>query len=248
MLIAEGSDWFWWYGDDHSSDHDLEFDDLFRRHVRNVYRALDHPVPEELFVTNITTQPPATSVEPATGFIEPAIDGEVTSYFEWVGAGSVDVTAIASTMHKAEADRDGLTAIEFGFSLDKLFLRIEGPAPARELLRADVQIRIRFLKPAGSRVVIDAPGSDGRTHTRLEVRETGYSTWRTDTCQDLASAAGEILEVQIPFRCLNVLPRGRVAFLVSLHRAGAEVAHYPPHAPIEFDVPDPTFAARNWTA
>src|SRR5262245_55939014 len=38
MLIAEGSDWFWWYGDDHSSAHDLEFDDLFRRHVRNVYR------------------------------------------------------------------------------------------------------------------------------------------------------------------------------------------------------------------
>ncbi len=40
VLIAEGSDWFWWYGDDHSSEHDLEFDDLFRRHLRNVYRLL----------------------------------------------------------------------------------------------------------------------------------------------------------------------------------------------------------------
>ena len=37
ILIAEGSDWFWWYGDDHSSDHDREFDELFRRHLRNVY-------------------------------------------------------------------------------------------------------------------------------------------------------------------------------------------------------------------
>ncbi len=64
MLIAEGSDWFWWYGDDHSSDHDLEFDDLFRRHVRNVYRALDKPIPEELFVTNITTQPPDVEIQP----------------------------------------------------------------------------------------------------------------------------------------------------------------------------------------
>ena len=53
MLIAEGSDWFWWYGDDHSSDHDLEFDDLFRRHLRNVYRLLQRPVPDELFVSNI---------------------------------------------------------------------------------------------------------------------------------------------------------------------------------------------------
>ena len=49
LLIAEGSDWFWWYGDDHSSDHDREFDDLFRRHLRNVYAALGEPAPDELF-------------------------------------------------------------------------------------------------------------------------------------------------------------------------------------------------------
>ena len=55
MLIAEGSDWFWWYGDDHSSDHDREFDDLFRRHLRNAYRLLQKPVPDELFVSNIST-------------------------------------------------------------------------------------------------------------------------------------------------------------------------------------------------
>ena len=35
VLIAEGSDWFWWYGDDHSSLNEAEFDDLFRRHLRN---------------------------------------------------------------------------------------------------------------------------------------------------------------------------------------------------------------------
>ena len=44
VLIAEGSDWFWWYGDDHSSDQDLEFDDLFRRHLRNVM-PLRNPCP-----------------------------------------------------------------------------------------------------------------------------------------------------------------------------------------------------------
>ena len=65
--IAEGSDWFWWYGDDHSSDHDLEFDDLFRRHLRNVYKSLDKPVPEELFLTNITTEPPRMTAHPPTG-------------------------------------------------------------------------------------------------------------------------------------------------------------------------------------
>src|SRR6185503_19019518 len=100
LLIAEGSDWFWWYGDDHSSDHDLEFDDLFRRHVRNVYRALDKPIPEELFVSNITTQPPAVQIVAPTGFIHPAIDGAATNYFEWLGAGYCEVEAPVSTMHR----------------------------------------------------------------------------------------------------------------------------------------------------
>ena len=58
LLIAEGSDWFWWYGDDHSSDHDRDFDELFRRHLRNVYQALGAPIPDQLFVSNISTGPP----------------------------------------------------------------------------------------------------------------------------------------------------------------------------------------------
>ena len=40
MYIAEGSDWFWWYGDDHSSALDALFDHLFRKHLRNVYTLL----------------------------------------------------------------------------------------------------------------------------------------------------------------------------------------------------------------
>ena len=48
LLIAEGSDWFWWYGDDHSSAQDAEFDELFRRHVRNAYEALGLEPPAEL--------------------------------------------------------------------------------------------------------------------------------------------------------------------------------------------------------
>src|SRR3979409_1717497 len=84
LLIAEGSDWFWWYGDDHSSAHDLEFDDLFRRHLRNAYRRLEKPVPDELFLSNISTTPSsATQTEP-TALLAPTLDGEETSYFEWL--------------------------------------------------------------------------------------------------------------------------------------------------------------------
>ena len=55
LLIAEGSYWFWWYGDDHSSDQDKDFDELVRRHLRNAYEALGLEPPAELHVTNIST-------------------------------------------------------------------------------------------------------------------------------------------------------------------------------------------------
>src|SRR5262249_9471083 len=120
LLIAEGSDWFWWYGDDHSSAHDAEFDELFRRHVRNVYRALEKPIPEELFVTNIATQPPASEVQRPPGFIHPVVDGEVSSYFEWLGAGCADAAGTAGAMHQVSGQRPSIGLIEFGFDAKNL--------------------------------------------------------------------------------------------------------------------------------
>ena len=40
LYIAEGSDWNWWYGGDHSSMNDAEFDMLFRAHLINIYKLL----------------------------------------------------------------------------------------------------------------------------------------------------------------------------------------------------------------
>ncbi len=48
IMIAEGSDWFWWYGDDHQTENAAEFDALFRGHLKNVYRLSDEAVPPRL--------------------------------------------------------------------------------------------------------------------------------------------------------------------------------------------------------
>jgi alpha-amylase/alpha-mannosidase (GH57 family) len=44
MYILEGSDWFWWYGEDPEGD----FDRLFRMHLANFYKILDQAPPEYL--------------------------------------------------------------------------------------------------------------------------------------------------------------------------------------------------------
>jgi hypothetical protein len=245
MLIAEGSDWFWWYGDDHSSEHDVQFDELFRRHVRNIYRALDKPIPEDLFVTNITTQPPVALVHPPTGFIRPAIDGEITSYFEWIGAGCVEAAAAGGAMHQVSDRPAGITLIEFGFDLSTLYLRVDGTRPMGELLQGGLALTIRFLKPSGARLVL---GQDGRT-VGVRLQRRGRSTdWRNADCPGLEAAAGRVAEIRVPFAGLGVQTGDRVAFFVLLTRGGTELEQHPRHQPIELDVPDAEFAARNWTA
>lgn len=45
LYAAEGSDWFWWYGDDQDSGHDADFDELFRLHLAAVYGAAGQMAP-----------------------------------------------------------------------------------------------------------------------------------------------------------------------------------------------------------
>ncbi len=48
LLVAEGSDWFWWYGEPNSSAEDPLYDELFRGHLREAYLALGETPPPEI--------------------------------------------------------------------------------------------------------------------------------------------------------------------------------------------------------
>jgi alpha-amylase/alpha-mannosidase (GH57 family) len=245
LLIAEGSDWFWWYGDDHSSDHDLEFDDLFRRHVRNVYRALEMPIPEELFVTNISTQPPVEEISRPTGFIQPVVDGEITSYFEWVGAGCIEAVAAAGAMHQVADREPGLSLIEYGFDLENLYLRLDAVRPMRSVLAEGVELHVNFLKPPGFKVSLRA--ASGTPEVQVVERDAA-GRWIPRDAPGVVASIGQVAEVRVPFRALGVPPRAPMAFIVAVNRGGFDIEHHPRHRPIELEVPDPEFAALNWTA
>jgi len=45
LLIAEGSDWFWWYHTTHHSELEPEFDLLFRNRLQTVYKFLNIEIP-----------------------------------------------------------------------------------------------------------------------------------------------------------------------------------------------------------
>jgi alpha-amylase/alpha-mannosidase (GH57 family) len=229
LFIAEGSDWFWWYGDDHSSEHDLEFDDLFRRHLRNVYRLLQKPVPDELYVTNISVAAPAAVDIVPTALISPTIDGEETSYFEWLGSGALEVRHTAGAMHQIERP-SGVERLLFGFDRSHLYLRVDGTAAVESLLAGGLDITIRVMQPEGTRLPERLLGSEATA---------GGVRW----------AAGQVLEVSVPFEWLGLAAGRPLAFFVLvLDALGNEVERYPAHRPIDVDVPDASFEGRHWTA
>ena len=121
LLIAEGSDWCWWYGPEHISENRIEFDELYRQHLANVYHALGIAAPEELSHPILKSGIPDWN-HPPTHPIHPVIDGQVTSYFEWMGAGRYQPDNRSGAMHSSEPRvRD----IFYGADKDNLYLRLD---------------------------------------------------------------------------------------------------------------------------
>ena len=98
LLIGEGSDWNWWYGPEHSSENRPDFDRLYRDHLTNVYKALGVRVPDEL-LHPILKVARLDFHEPPVSPIQAKIDGEVSSYYEWMGAGHYRMDIRSGSMH-----------------------------------------------------------------------------------------------------------------------------------------------------
>ena len=224
ILIAEGSDWFWWYGDDHSSAHDRQFDDLFRRHVQNVYRALGISVPAELFDSNITTGDAAPVAAPSSrmpcDLIRPTLDGETSSYFEWMGAESVALVTSRGAMHSTDSVRPRQVA--FGSDRQQIFIRITGTQPITADFEGGLQVYVNVLTPKTLRILIRLKDS----HIVVECEPTDTPTrHETSTDSAISVAAGTTLELAIPFSCLGAKPQTSVTFLVGCQSGDAPTQH-----------------------
>jgi alpha-amylase/alpha-mannosidase (GH57 family) len=246
ILIAEGSDWFWWYGDDHTSAHDLEFDDLFRRHLRNAYRRLQKPVPGELYVSNISAGAPAPDLTTPSAQVSPTIDGEETSYFEWLGAGTVEVRDVPGAMHQTDRPPSPVRSIRFGCDRQRLFVRVAGAGRVADLLAGGQDISINFLVPDEVRFTVRH--RQGQVTGSLWDRRPS-ADWVERGPAGAVLAAGTVLELALPLAALGVAAGGSVSFFVAVSEAdGVERGRYPAHRPIELVVPDAQFEARNWRA
>jgi len=121
LLVAEGSDWCWWYGPEHSTANDAEFDALYRKHLTQVYLALGEIAPAEL-AKPIKRQPEHALQLAPSGILNIKVDGRDSSYFEWLSAGLYSPERRGGSMHGRIFY---LHELRYGFEEDRFCVRID---------------------------------------------------------------------------------------------------------------------------
>jgi alpha-amylase/alpha-mannosidase (GH57 family) len=121
LLAAEGSDWCWWFGPEHSTFNDAEFDALYRKHLTGIYVALGQVAPDEL-AKPIKRQPEHALHIPPSALLKVDVNGRDSSYFEWLGAGLYAPERRSGAMHGRTFY---LHELRYGFEPGRFCLRID---------------------------------------------------------------------------------------------------------------------------
>ena len=246
IYIAEGSDWCWWYGDDHSSENDADFDELFRRHLMTVYRSIGEEIPEHLHHTIIQNEKNIHPEQQITSFINPKINGKMSDYYEWRGAVFFDGTQLGGAMHRAEYP---VKELYYGFNLENFFLRID---VGRKFLTEDnYRINLNMVNGREHKLwceigLGDSPDRLLLTCKKAAADESYQIGEAAEGESDISFAVDEVLEIAIPFSRLTMKPNEDLNFAITIKNQNREVQRIPAGGYLYLKVPDKNFEDRMW--
>lgn len=193
LMIAEGSDWFWWYGDDHYSPIANEFDELFRGHLIRVYELLDLPVPSALYEP-IKTIDLTSDHTVQTAVISPVIDGFYHSYFEWIGSAKLDLSRSFSAMDSSGAIFESLN---YGIDGKKFYFQLLG--------------NIALITGGGYELKVIVEGKEKSTY---ELRLTKGKIDTGHQSAKIKAALQDSLEIELNHQLANDQDRLEISFLL----------------------------------
>ncbi len=235
LLIAEGSDWNWWYGPEHHSANDGDFDELYRKHLANVYHALEGIPPEELH-TPILRGVARPSYIPQTAYVRARVDGLVSGYFEWMGAASYTSDQRTSAMHGKQFLLDavyaGLDADSVSGRLDFHHAIPEGDYRLVVNLEVWRQKANRKAAPQSYRLTLDAQGQklQGWVLTNGQERHilASFSAGGGESdASGVEVALQQIFEMRLPFELIGAQPGSRIRLRFAIWREHLPVDSLP---------------------
>lgn len=232
LLAAEGSDWCWWFGPEHSTANDPEFDALYRKLLTAVYLALGQLAPQEL-AKPIKRKPEHALQLAPTGFLKISVDGRDSSYFEWLGAGLYSPERRGGAMHGRTFY---LHELRFGFEDGRFCVRVD---PFLDILGEldDPEFRITIAGAEETVIVVKL--------LRGHLQEFGVEKGRLCLLnpKSVADAAYErILEVAIERSEINLKGQTKLKLGVALWHGGLPVDVLPAEGFLDVSLGEDNFA------
>lgn len=247
LYAAEGSDWFWWFGEGHSSNQDAIFDQLFREHLCGIYKALNEPIPP--YLRQAVEVHEARADHSPESFIHPVIDGRGDEQ-DWNKAGRIEIGGARGTMHVSSA----IQRLWYGVDHLNFYLRLDfksGVKPGQDIptelnLLWFYPDRTMHNSPIPLADVPDTAPLNYLYHHHLEInlltqsvqfREAGeHYQWHCRSSR--AQVALETcLELAVPWADLQVPPDYPLRLVLVLADEGCYKKYLPENALIPIEVP-----------
>ncbi|UCE65516.1 MAG: glycoside hydrolase [Candidatus Zixiibacteriota bacterium] len=219
IYIAEGSDWCWWFGDDHVGPNNDEFDSLYRSHLANVYYFTGREPPEELF-RPVRSSFILAHISKPIDYITPTIDGRLTHYYEWNQAGFFDCMKAGSTMHKSE---NMLQGIWFGYDSENLYLMMKGGITVDPDRLKALDIEIEFQDPTKNHIIIKG-GS-------VEFVIAGKKI------EDFKFGFEQIMEIAVPLNNFPLSDDNNIFLRIFIKKDGKLLESWPPADSLVIPIP-----------
>ncbi len=229
IYAAEGSDWFWWYGPDFSTENDALFDELFRLHLKSVY-TLCGCFPPAVLDRPIGAARTAPLYDPPREPISPEITGRKSSFYEWMGAGVYQTGSEKGAMYRAERYVD---RVWFGADDRMFYLRLD-------MHKWDKLSLCALFQSPRSVIAESKPLQRGGPVEFTVTRDGGAPVKRSTL------AAADIVEWAIPLDDLGLAAGGAVSFQIKVFHDGIERECYPESAPFQFNLPGEADALQRW--
>ncbi len=243
IYVSEGSDWFWWYGDDFQSLTKKDFDAIFRSYLIAAWESLGEQVP--LWLLDPIMIFPQKSLESPKEFLFPKIDGLQSDYFEWLGSIPYQTKKSGSAMFHADHI---VQEIAYGFNQEELFIKISF---FFHLLAPNSQIKIKLFKHSGAQVGNDLNGTHFEMQFSLEshVLQKVPVICHTPERKELGQARAamkEFLECAIPFKAVSANTDETIEFGIELIQGNETREFHPVSGLFKILVPDESFLTANW--
>ncbi|MGH9738970.1 MAG: glycoside hydrolase family 57 protein [Candidatus Acidiferrales bacterium] len=232
ILAAEGSDWCWWYGPEHASANDADFDRIYRSHLTEIYNALGEQPPDAL-AHPIKRAVVRGQQEPASAYLDVVVDGRDSNYFEWLGAGLYSSERRGASMHGGQ---NVLGDLRYGFGSNNFFIRLD---PLADSLRdiAEFQVRLTVWDSRETRITLSV--HEGKLSDCV-VEQAGLCLLRP---RDFVTAAcGKILEIALARALFDVLGRQDLLMSVALWIGGLPIDILPIEGMLNVPLGEENFA------